>query len=108
MSFMEMRSLCLHEVHDLPRSQTRIVSGWCIGLGLLQGSRGAMGVCWEWAVAALLLPYKADLLLLKGWFILNFLPGCYWFTILCFLGPLVNGSQWGLSPTGTSLPLSLV
>lgn len=68
----------------------------------------AIGVCWEWAVAALLLPYKADLLLLKGWFILNFLPGCYWFTTLCFLGPLVNGSQWGLSPTGTSLPLSLV
>lgn len=113
---MEMRSLCLHGVHDLPRIQTRIVSGWCIGLGLLQGSRSvwgtsphlAMGVCWERAVAAHLLSYKAGLLLLKGWFILNMLPGCYWFTILGFLGPLVSGSQWGLSPTGTSLPLSLV
>lgn len=40
---MEMRSLCLHEVHDISRLQTRIMSGWCIGLGLLQGSRGVLG-----------------------------------------------------------------
>lgn len=68
----------------------------------------AVRVCWEWAVVARLLSYKAGLLLLKGWFILNLLPGGYWFMILCFLGPLVSGSQWGLSPPGTSLPLSLV
>lgn len=95
LSFMEMRSLCLHEVHDLPRIQTRIVSGWYIGLGLLQGSWGvwgdsphlAMG-CWEQAVALRLLSYKAGYRdLLKGWFILNLMPAAIGSRSYAFLGP---------------------
>lgn len=68
----------------------------------------AVGVCWEQAMAAPLLSYRAGLLLLKAWFILTLLPGCCWSMILCFLGPLTGRSQWGLSPVGILLPLYLV